>query len=199
MRSVALKALALAVLPLVLLLLWTFRRPPLPPPKTAGKGHAAVAEALPAAVGGWKRVGKLLRFDKKTLYDRINGAAPVYIKGGYQRSLGAEYRHPSIKEAVQVDFYVMGTTKEAEAIYTKEQDPEAKRVKVGQGGYLATGNLNFWESVVYVKIAGYDDGTDVTAQLTALGKGLAQSARKMGPPAKATKSNAPASQPKETP
>lgn len=178
MRSAALKLLALLPIPVILgLVIWAGQRPRPPSPAVgAGKG-AARSEAvapLPASLkSGWTLHGKAERFDKRTLFDRIDGAAPPYIRAGFEQSWGAEYRQPGRAEPVTVDAYDMGGAARAFGMYAAERDPKYAFIEVGDEGYLAAGSLNFWRGRYYVKLAGFEEGEAMDRALKALGHDLA--------------------------
>lgn len=109
---------------------------------------------------GWKVQGRVERYDEKTLFDRINGAAPAYIRAGFVYSLGAEYAKQGIKEPVVVDVYCMGSPARALGMYATERDASYSFIEVGQEGYLASSSLNFWQGQFYVKLAGYEEGVE---------------------------------------
>lgn len=182
MRKTLLQILALLPLPLIVLLIYWSGRKPAPPPPLPGAGQVAQGKAsgargrvsLPAAVGKWSLKGKVTIYDKKTLFDRINGAAPAYIRAGFVASYGAEYAHPEVEEPVVVDVYDMSTPAQGLGMYATERDPSYTFTEVGGEGYLASGSLNFWQGRFYVKMAGFGEGEAMDRALVELGRGLAE-------------------------
>jgi hypothetical protein len=182
-KSVLIRLLALAPIPIVIaLVVWAGKRP-MPPPlvlKQHGGAEAGAAGAatvkLPAELAsGWKLQGKIEQYNKKTLFDRIDGAAPAYIRAGYAYSLGAEFRKPdAMKESVVVDVYDMGTVPQGLGMYATERDSSYTFIPVGQEGYLASGSLNFWKGRFYVKLAGFEDNEAMNKALRELAEGLAK-------------------------
>jgi hypothetical protein len=179
-KSVPLRLLALVPIPIIVgLVYWAVNRP-MPPPlvlkKHGGGGDgAAKAVQLPAAFkSGWKVQGKVEQYDKKTLFDRIDGAAPAYIRAGYVYSLGAELRKPGLKESVVADIYDMGSLPQGLGMYATERDRSYTFITVGGGeGYLASGSLNFWKGRFYVKLAGFEDNEAMNVALKELAKEIA--------------------------
>jgi hypothetical protein len=128
---------------------------------------------LPAQLtSGFKLQGKPEHYDEKTLFDRIDGAAPVYLRAGFAYSIGAEYKKDGAKEPIIVDVYDMGTTSQALGIYRTESDLSYTFIKVGGEGYLASGSLNFWQGRFYIKLAGYEQGEAMDRSITELAEGL---------------------------
>lgn len=178
MKPNLLRVLALAPIPVIIaLVVWAGRRPLPPPPVLEGSGaHGLGAHKtleLPTRLKpDWTVQGKIERYDQKTLFDRIDGAAPAYIRAGFQYSLGAELRKPAMKESVVADIYAMGSATRALGMYATERDPSYRFIKVGDAGYLASGSLNFWRGAFYVKLAGYDEGEAMDGALTELAGAL---------------------------
>ncbi len=182
MKSVTLRLLALVpILIVVGLVYWAVSRP-MPPPLVLKKhggegsaGHGGVkAVELPAAFkSGWKVLGKVEQYDKKTLFDRIDGAAPAYIHAGYVYSLGAELRKPGMKESVVADIYDMGSLPQGLGMYATERDRSYTFITLGGEGYLASGSLNFWKGRFYVKLAGFEDNEAMNVGLKELAQEIA--------------------------
>lgn len=173
-----LQLLALAVLPVIFALIWfTSQRPPPPPPLTGGAhGEAAAGDKavkLPAKLpSGWTLKGTPVRYNKKTLYDRINGAAPAYLRAGYEGSVGAEYGKEGFADTVMVDVYDMGGAARALGMYATERDPSYAFCEVGDEAYLASGSINLWSGRFYLKLAGFEEGDAMDAGLKELAADL---------------------------
>jgi hypothetical protein len=169
---------ALLPIPLVVLMLISTARRPEPLQLTSkGKvagGPAEASATLPAEVKpGWRLQGSPVRYDEKTLFDRIDGAAPVYLKAGFVYSLGADYKQQGAKDPVVIDAYDMGAPSRALGVYATERDMSYTFIPVGDAGYLASGSLNFWRGRFYVKLAGYAQGEEMDRALTELARGIA--------------------------
>jgi hypothetical protein len=180
-RRAYLQALALLPIPIVAGLVVVAARhqhhelPVLPGAgPAAGHGGAAPLTLPPAPAPGWKQEGLPVRYDEKTLFDRIDGAAPVYIRAGFVSSIGGEYRREGAKEPIIYDVYNMGSGRQALGMYATERDPSYKFVPVGDEGYLASGSLNFWRGRCYVKLAGQEQGEEMDKALLELAGGLAK-------------------------
>jgi hypothetical protein len=175
-----LQLLALVPVPIVVgLVLWAGRRPQpqlqLPAAKGGRPGGAAAPSVtLPAAPAvGWQLQGAATRYDEKTLFDRIDGAAPVYLRSGFVYSLGGEYKKQGAKEPVIVDVYDMGGASRALGIYATERDQSYRFLEVGDEGYAASGSLNLWRGRFYVKLAGFEQTEAMDRDLAELARGLA--------------------------
>lgn len=166
-NRLSLQILALLPIPLILgLVAWRglSTKPPrgirLPKVKAAalGKGNDGQRKALPATLAGWKR-GAIETFDKKTLFDRIDGAAPPYIAAGFRHLRAFDVTRPGGKENVQVEIYRLGDNKQARALHQKERGPLADGrvvVQVGDEGHKSQGALAFVVASFYVKLAAFE-------------------------------------------
>ncbi|MFH1131497.1 MAG: DUF6599 family protein [Pseudomonadota bacterium] len=144
---------------IVAVLVWAKKTPQ--PVFVPGKSREAVVQAglLPVSLGsGFNLVGQIAQYEKETLHERIDGAAPVYIRAGFVELTAAEYKFPGREELVSVDVYDMGSPAQASQMCDSERDPSYSSVEVGKGGYLASGTLNFWHGRYYVKMNGYGGG-----------------------------------------
>ncbi len=187
MPRTVLQIIALLPIPIILALVYFVGQRPLPKdhlPQGGGSTGAArsgqTALELPAGFKpGWKLVGKPERYDKKTLFDRIDGAAPAYLRAGFVYSVGAEYKKEGMEEPVVVDVYDMGTPNQGLGMYSTERDLSYKFIKVGDDGYLATGSLNFWTGQFYIKLAGYGEGESMDQALMEVARGVALTLEKL--------------------
>jgi hypothetical protein len=124
------------------------------------------------SVSGWKQVGEIQRFDPNTLYEYINGGADLYLAYDFEELKVAEYQNDQ-KAAVTVDIYRHRSPTHAFGIYSQERFPGANFIDVGVQGYLEKHALNFLFGSTYVKITGYDTGTEDQTFLLAFAKAVA--------------------------
>jgi hypothetical protein len=143
-----------------------------PLPKALSPQSRATLELPPTLASGWKLQGRAERFNDKTLFDRIDGAAPTYIQAGFRQSVGAEYRKQGVTDPVAVDLYDMGTAARALGIYAAERDKSYTFIEMGSEGYLASGSLNLWMGRFYLKLAGYAEGETMDRALKEVAQGL---------------------------
>jgi len=177
MKRSLLQATVLLPIPIIAaLVVWAGQRVPPQPQLPVGGSSGAPAAAqvtMPATLpSGWKLQGSAVRYDEKTLFDRIDGAAPVYIRAGFVYSLGGEYRKDGVKEPITFDVYDMGNGRQGLGMYATERDAGYRFISVGDEAYLASGTLNFWRGRFYVKLAGYEPGDETDRQLTEVASGI---------------------------
>ena len=139
---------------LLLLLLW------LPggvlfPEGSRGQGKPLVFPEVP----GWRQDGKPQVFSPRTLYEYINGAADLYLTYDFLELGVADYKGEG-KAAVTVEVYRHGSPTQAFGIYSQERLAGARFLEVGAQGYRDQDVLNFVTGPYYVKINGYNLGSE---------------------------------------
>jgi len=125
---------------------------------------------IPKRVLDWKASGEDAVYDRKTLYDYMDGGAEVYLAFDFRRVFVRKYADAAANEIV-LDVYDMGSPAEAFGMFSLDrQDPEAG---IGQGSEYGPGLLRFWRgrSFVSITVAGDEDKAE-TAVLE-LGKAVA--------------------------
>jgi polyferredoxin len=156
---------------------------------SAAKGERAPSAAadpqtalFPKAVGGYVPKAPPRSFDRKTLFEYMNGAAPSFLDYGFKRLVAGEYVLAGKGgEAITVEVFDMGTAKGAFGKYSAERDPGYDFFELGVQGYAGGGNVVFWARRFYVKVTGGED----TPAMTKLLRSFAESvAAKIGSPGK---------------
>lgn len=169
----------LAVLP-VALVAWVVWRghgpPPAPPaaaapvaePPKAGAGTDAALLALfdpplPAAVKG-----KVALYDEKTLFDYVDGAAPLFLQRHFRRLGAAEMTAAGAD--LTCDVYDMAGAENAQSIFDAERSPAAKPVEGLPGAVSGPMSFVFRAGRYYVKLTAFDPKGE--ASLPALARAL---------------------------
>ena len=125
---------------------------------------------IPKQVLDWKASGEDAVYDRKTLYDYMDGGAEVYLAFDFREVFVRKYADAAGNEIV-LDIYDMGSPAEAFGMFSCDrQDPEAG---IGQGSEYGPGLLRFWRGRYFVSItvSGNEDKAE-TAVLD-LGKAVA--------------------------
>ncbi len=110
-------------------------------------------------MSGWRIPEKPQVFSPKTLYEYINGAADLYLSYEFQDLNVAEYRDDK-KAAVTIEIYRHKNPTQAFGIYSQERLANANFLAIGAQGYQEPMVLNFVTGPYYVKINGYNTGTE---------------------------------------
>jgi hypothetical protein len=120
-------------------------------------------------MGGWQQDGKPHVFSPQTLYEYINGAADLYLTYEFHDLNVAEYKGGEGAE-VSVEVYRHGDSTQAFGIYSQERLANARFLDIGTQGYQEPKVLNFVSGPYYVKINGYNTGTEDERTLLAFGR-----------------------------
>ena len=112
----------------------------------------------PDACGeNWKREGKVLSFDRKNLFDHINGEAELYFPYGFRTLVTTVYVNRDNPDAsIVVDLYEMGSQLDAFGIYSNYRKADDKPVSteagIGTEGFISPSQLMFYQDIYFVRI-----------------------------------------------
>jgi hypothetical protein len=117
------------------------------------KGKMNQVISFPAEVEGWKWDGIEMKYNSKTLFDYIDGAAELFLAFGFQ-NLTARRFEKSNQPPITIELYEMGSSEDAYGVFSFDRQDEA--VGIGQGSESGGGLLRFWKEKYFVSI--YADG-----------------------------------------
>jgi hypothetical protein len=120
----------------------------------AADGRPDFAGKLPAHVGEWKKPAKPVLYDRKTLYDYIDGGAELYLAFGFVGAVTLEYTAGRDDE-IKVDIFDMGSPRGAFGAFAHGRESIA--AEVGQGSDYGGGLLTFWKHRWFVSVLGYPE------------------------------------------
>jgi len=133
----------------------------------AGGAMPDFSRLIPAKVGAWSAAGKDAVYDRKTLYDYMDGGAEVYLAFDFRQVFARKYAGPGGKE-IALDIYDMGSPAEAYGIFSCDrEDPAAG---VGQDSTFAFGLLRVRQGPYFMVVMSPDEGKDIDAAVLAIGK-----------------------------
>jgi hypothetical protein len=89
-----------------------------------------LTRAIPRHVLNWQANEKDEFFNRKTIFEHINGGAELYLAYDFRAALVRRYEGPGDNQ-IALDVYDMGSSQEAFGIFTSELEGEA--VGIGQG------------------------------------------------------------------
>ena len=124
-----------------------------------GVPGAAAKDVRFPQIAGWRLTAEIQRFEPKTLYEYINGAADLYLACNFEELQVAEYGDAR-KASIILEAYRHRTPRDAFGIYSQERLPEANVLPVGDQGYIDTNILNFVAGRYYVKISSANTGAE---------------------------------------
>jgi hypothetical protein len=115
----------------------------------AGGAVKDLGPKVPKQVLDWKASGEDAVYDRKTLYDYMDGGAEVYLAFDFREVFVRRYADTEGNELV-LDIYDMGSPAEAFGMFSCDrQDPDAG---IGQGSEYGPGLLRFWRGRYFVSI-----------------------------------------------
>jgi hypothetical protein len=129
-------------------------------------------EGLPR-LDGWETTPETEVFNRDNLYERINGAAPLYLENNFQEMTSMVYTKGD--EYITIQAYRHASPEDAFGMYASERSSEMTHYP-GIGGD-AQGDeygLYFFSGSVYVKITSSDEGAAFSSAMKEIAKGLAE-------------------------
>jgi hypothetical protein len=125
---------------------------------------------VPRQVLDWTASGEDAVYDRRTLYDYMDGGAEVYLAFDFRRVFVRKYADAAANEIV-LDVYDMGSPAEAFGMFSLDrQDPEAG---IGQGSGYGPGLLRFWRGRWFVSITVAGDEDKAERAVLELGRAVA--------------------------
>jgi hypothetical protein len=131
---------------------------------------ADLLAALPP-IAGWTVSEQGEVFGPDNLYNRINGAAPLFLENNFREMTSLEYRRGE-EEYITIQVYRHATPQDAFGMYASERSSELEFFPIGGEAQGDDTNLFLFAGNVYVKMWANAQG-DVAETLRAIGKGLA--------------------------
>jgi len=103
---------------------------------------------------GWRRAGTLESYNRKSVWQAINGAAELFLSYGLQSLRQQAYEKGGKGGlAVTAQLYRQGSALDAFGVFARERPPKATALEVGAGSVFATGgHCLAHKGVTYVKI-----------------------------------------------
>ena len=114
-----------------------------------------VTKALPdpACIEDWPMDGKVVLFDKDTLFDHINGESELYFPYGFEALGFARYANRNNpKSAFDADIYKMGSLLDAFGMYANYRRKDDVDVNVGAEGTASSSQLLFYQDRYFVRL-----------------------------------------------
>ena len=133
---------------------------------------------LPAQVGEWKKPAKPVLYDRKTLYDYIDGGAELYLAFGFEGAVTLEYAADKDDE-IKVDIFDMGSPRGAFGAFAHGRESIA--AEVGQGSEYGGGLLTFWKHRWFISVLGYPETVSKRKAVYELARAIAALIPETGP------------------
>ncbi len=145
--------------------------------KSDEKGKMNQEISPPSEVAGWKWDKKDLRYDSKTIFSYMDGAAELYLAYGFD-NLTVRHYEKSGQPLITVEIYEMDSSEDAYGVFSYEHQDET--AGIGQGSEFGGGLLRFWKGKRFVSIYAEGEGKDVEPGILEVGKATANSIRSLG-------------------
>jgi hypothetical protein len=129
---------------------------------TTGQTPADLYARLPR-VEGWILSGKVEVFNPANLFDRINGAAPLYIENNFQEMTSMEYARDETYITMQV--YRHATPEDAFGMYAAERSGGLATFPIGGEAQGDEGSLSFFVACLYVKMWSNGEAGEVIREI----------------------------------
>lgn len=122
-------------------------------------------------VDGWTVSGEVEVFNPDNLFDRINGAAPLFLENNFREMTSMEYKKGA--DYITIQAYRHATPEDAFGMYSSERSSDLEFLPVGGEAQGDRANLYFFARNMYLKMWSNASG-DVSKELQVIGKALAE-------------------------
>jgi hypothetical protein len=122
-------------------------------------------------VPGWELPQEAEVFGPDNLFDRINGAAPLFLENNFREMTSLEYKKAG--DYITLQAYRHATPEDAFGMYAAERSTELTCFPLGGEAQGDGKNLYFFAGCIYVKMWSNRSEDDVQPALHAIGKALA--------------------------
>lgn len=122
------------------------------------------------SVDGWTISGEIEVFNPDNLFDRINGAAPLFLENNFREMTSMEYKKGT--DYITIQAYHHATPEDAFGMYSSERSSDLEFLPVGGEAQGDKTNLYFFAGNMYLKMWSNASG-DVSKELQAIGQALA--------------------------
>ncbi len=121
-------------------------------------------------VDGWTISEKVEIFNPDNLFDRINGAAPLYIENNFREMTQLEYTRGD--DYISIQAYRHATPEDAFGMYASERSPDLKFFSIGGEAQGDDSGIFFFAGNIYVKMWS-SASENVFATMESIAAGLA--------------------------
>ncbi len=122
------------------------------------------------SVTGWAIDDKIEIFDADNLFDRINGAAPLYIENNFKEMTSMEYKRGN--EYITVQAYRHASPEDAFGMYSSERSSDLEYFPIGGEAQGGDKQFYFFSGNMYVKMQ-TNSSEQVNGVLQQIAEGLA--------------------------
>jgi hypothetical protein len=118
--------------------------------------------------GGWVLIHGPQIYNKKTLFEHINGQAELYLKYGFRQSVFAIYQDKKkAQNQIEVDIYDMGNVVQAFGVFSRFRN-EDRPGGFGLDSYLDDHSASFYKGKYFVMAYATESNPDLMSQFSKL-------------------------------
>jgi len=118
--------------------------------------------------GGWVLIHGPQIYNKKTLFEHINGQAELYLKYGFRQSVFAIYQDKKkAQNQIEVDIYDMGNVVQAFGVFSRFRN-EDRPGGFGLDSYLDDHSAFFYKGKYFVMAYSTESNSDLMSQFSKL-------------------------------
>jgi hypothetical protein len=134
--------------------------------------------SLPLEAAGWKWDGKDLNYNRRTIFDYIDGAGELYLAYNFQ-AVRVRRFEKSGQPSIIAELFDMGSSEDAYGVFSFErQDEDAG---IGQGSEFGGGLLRFWKGKFFVSVYAEGESPEVQSGILNVGREVSSSIKTTGP------------------
>jgi hypothetical protein len=138
----------------------------------AAQAPQTLHKALPI-IEGWSISSDIEVFNRDNLYERINGAAPLFLENNFQEMTSLVYTRGD--DYITVQAYRHATPEDAFGMYASERSGDMTFYsEIGGEAQGDDYGLFFFAGCIYVKISASNEGESITNAFKEIAKGLSE-------------------------
>ncbi len=134
------------------------------------EGNMSREFALPSEIMGWNWDKKDIKYDSKTVFSYMDGAAELYLAYGFENLTVRRFEKEK-QPPITLEFYEMASSENAYGVFSYERQDET--AGIGQGSEFGGGLLRFWKGKYFVSVYAEGEGPDVESGILRIGKATA--------------------------
>ena len=150
---------------------------PSPVPASPAQAHLISEALLPPIPAGaiYKLDDTPQFFDSKTIFDKIDGAAPQFLELGFRELMTQSYApvNPDLF-GCEIFVYEMTSPANAKSICEKQDTGQSRKVGIGDGGRRFAAAWSFHQGPYYVIVSNADQGEAPEKFSEQMARGLAE-------------------------
>jgi hypothetical protein len=133
--------------------------------------QSGLAALLPSEVGEYRPSGEDGHYDRRTIFDLLDGGAEVLLALNLKAAVSRHYTRPGAPE-LEVDVLDMGSSSDAFGAYHHDMR-EGASAGFGRESELSSSSVYFWKDRYYVSVIAYANTAEGRDAVRAVGKAVA--------------------------